>query len=103
MTLGSRIKQRRFQFGVAAGIEGGFTQEYLASILDISQGYFSQAENDQVRLPLLTMQRFAAMGGMTVAGAFPEWTLTRKERKQLEAARGLLHGTSHTLTNEVDE
>lgn len=106
MTLGSRIKQRRFQFGVAAGIEGGFTQADLAAAIGVSQGHISKAENDDLRLPLPRMQRLAALGGMGVPEAFPEWSLTRKERKALEAAQQFLHDAApagHSLTNEVDE
>jgi transcriptional regulator with XRE-family HTH domain len=81
------MRQRRFQEGVRAGQENGYSQEYVAGVAGITQAQISYWESDTRRPTLWGLAAIASIYRMTVEAAFPEFRMTTRERRQVKGAR----------------
>lgn len=87
MTNGARLKQRRYQYGRAAGLDDGYLQEQIAGVMEITQGHYSRMESDHEHAPYLRMLALCRFYGCKLAEAFPEYRPTRSEKQMVELAR----------------
>ncbi len=87
MTHGERLRLRRLQYGRAAELDDGYTQEQIAGVMEVSQGWYSQLEAGEKHAPYLRMLALCRFYGVKIVEAFPEYRPTRAEKQMIELAR----------------
>ncbi|MEO7104394.1 MAG: helix-turn-helix transcriptional regulator [Gemmatimonadaceae bacterium] len=90
MTNGARLQYNRLKFGRLVGLEHGYTQVEVAEAIGVTQHHYSYCESDLRRLPPWRMQKLATFYGLSVAEAFPEYKLTKKEREAVQESSNYL-------------
>lgn len=86
MTHGERLRQRRLQYGHAAGLENGYTAAEIRAVMGVEQCTLSQYETNTRRVPLARMLALCTFYGVALEKAFPEYRPSETDKAHHAAA-----------------